>query len=115
MKRYLKFSVVFVTVWALASFAGVMFDTARAGFWTKSLMASLLLGALLAPLMTFFRPSGDSARRGRPADRNAQRFEDSQQRPDFSGGSTPEGSFEEQWPYVDSDEGDKKEAAGEHA
>ena len=113
MKRYLKLSVIFVTVWSLTSFVGVMFDTARAGFWTKSLMTALLTGALLAPLMTFFRPSSlskknalqpqdDSMYEGgmnSPENRAPQLFQQAGQQPDFSGGSSSD-SFSEQWPFV---------------
>lgn len=127
MKRYLKYIVGIVMVWSLASFIGVMFDTSRAEFWTQSLMIALLLGALLAPLMAFFRPSGSSdhaSRRPEPSSgpswyegsdayredvskQNAPRFDSEVQHPDFSGGSSSGGAFSEQWPYVDS----KKEKA----
>lgn len=103
MKRYLNLSVLVITVWALASFVGVMFDTERAGFWTQSLMTALLLGALLAPLRVFFKPSGAPNPSQQTQRSAASRF-DNQQRPDFVGGRAPSGSFSEQWPYVNKDE-----------
>lgn len=55
MRRLLSILTPLVAFWALASFAGTMFDPGNAGFWTQSLMWSLIASMVVAPFFVFSR------------------------------------------------------------
>lgn len=55
MRRLLSILTPLVAIWALASFVGTMLDPARAGFWTQSLMWSLISCMVVAPFFAFSR------------------------------------------------------------
>jgi uncharacterized membrane protein YGL010W len=63
MKRLFQTLAIFVAVWVLGSFVGVMFDAPRANLWTQSLMWALLASVILAPVFIFIgtAPPADSA------------------------------------------------------
>lgn len=53
MKRFLVVLGVLNVVWVLVSLGGVVLDGERLTFWTQHLMASLLVGVILVPLLVF--------------------------------------------------------------
>lgn len=57
-----------ISIWVLGSFAGTMVDPAHSGFWTSSLMWSLLTSLLLSPALLVaahhVRQDGASGARG---------------------------------------------------
>jgi hypothetical protein len=53
MKRFFTILATALGLWILASFTGVLADTARPEFWTTSLMWSLLAGIVIAPFYAF--------------------------------------------------------------
>jgi hypothetical protein len=55
MRRLLSILTPLVAFWALASFAGTMLDPGHAGFWTQSLMWSLIASMVVAPFFVFSR------------------------------------------------------------
>ena len=55
MRRLLSILTPLVAFWALASFAGTMLDPGNAGFWTQSLMWSLIASMVVAPFFVFSR------------------------------------------------------------
>ena len=62
MKRLFQTLAIFVAVWVLGSFVGVMLDAPRADLWTQSLMWALLASIILAPVFIFIgtSPASDS-------------------------------------------------------
>ena len=52
-----------VGLWVLASFAGTMFDPARAQLWTRSLMWSLLASLLISPALLVASPVAEPGAR----------------------------------------------------
>jgi membrane protein implicated in regulation of membrane protease activity len=52
-----------IGTWVIASFIGVMFNTANAGLWTTSLMWSLLASLVILPGLVFVYHAGESRRR----------------------------------------------------
>lgn len=64
MKRLLVSLGALNVIWVVVSLGGVVLDAARLAFWSQHLMASLLVGVLLVPLLVFVggarRPSGSS-------------------------------------------------------
>ncbi len=61
MRRILNVLTPIVALWALASFAGTMFDPGHAGFWTQSLMWSLISWMVVAPFFVFVRSQASPA------------------------------------------------------
>lgn len=53
MKRFFQVLFVWVGIWVLVSFLGVMFDPVRKNLWTQSLMWAMLSCAILAPVFIF--------------------------------------------------------------
>ena len=76
MKRLFQALAVFVGVWVLGSFLGVMLDPARANLWTQSLMSAMLSSVLLAPVSIFVGTSpSDASSEPEPPRRSEQTFE----------------------------------------
>jgi uncharacterized membrane protein YGL010W len=75
MKRLFQALAIFVAVWVLGSFLGVMFDPARANLWTQSLMWALLASVILAPVFIFIGTSPDSQSGASPSPQAEQPFE----------------------------------------
>jgi hypothetical protein len=66
----LALSVV-MGLWVIGSFVGVMFNVTNAGFWTTSLMWSLLASVLVMPALVVAHHATNRAER-RAAERRAQ-------------------------------------------
>lgn len=95
MNRLFQFLAILVGVWLLGSFAGVMFDTARANLWTQSLMWAMLSSVILAPVFLFVGTSSDSNQSPPNMPRAEERFEVDENMEV----SEPEPHGEEEWPY----------------
>ena len=112
MKRTLLYLTFAVGAWVLVSFGGAMLDPARAGFWTQSLMASLIASLVMAPFVFFLR------RRQAPV--SAPEKQEAGQATGESAAAPAVSSFEEE-PFVTEDSGRMKtlwpqeEAEREHA
>lgn len=53
MTRFFQSLAIFVGVWVLGSFLGVMLDPGHKNLWTQSLMWALLSSVILAPVFIF--------------------------------------------------------------
>ena len=95
MKRLFRSLAVFVGIWLLCSFLGVMFDPARANLWTKSLMWALLSCVILAPVFLFVGTSSGSSSSTPPSD--AERPFETDEEIDVQEDQVQE---EEGWPYT---------------
>ncbi|PEN11067.1 hypothetical protein CRI94_16735 [Longibacter salinarum] len=60
MKRFLSLALAAIGAWVLVSFGGAMIDTARAEFWTQSLMWSLVTTLVLAPVLILMSTRSDT-------------------------------------------------------
>jgi hypothetical protein len=60
MKRLFQALAIFIAIWVLGSFVGVMFDAAHANLWTQSLMWGMLASVILAPVFIFIGTSPGS-------------------------------------------------------
>jgi len=67
MKRILSVALAVIGAWVLASFAGAMFDTVRADFWTTSLMWSLLTTLVLGPVLVLLSSQSKTEEPAKPA------------------------------------------------
>jgi hypothetical protein len=67
MRRILSILTPIVALWALASFAGTMLDPGHAGFWTQSLMWSLISCMVVAPFFVFVRSQASPAQSTDPS------------------------------------------------
>ena len=72
MKRLFQALTVFVGIWVLGSFLGVMFDPARANIWTQSLMWAMLASVILAPVFIFYSTASSDATAAAPSRRSQQ-------------------------------------------
>jgi hypothetical protein len=99
MKRLFSALAIFVGIWLLGSFCGVMFDAAHKNLWTQSLMWALLSSVILAPVFLFVgtTDSGSSP----PAAPGGEPFEveGSMEVHDQNGTDEREG-----WPYTSESE-----------
>lgn len=77
MKRLFQTLAIFIGIWVLGSFLGVMFDPTRANLWTQSLMWGMLASVILAPVFIFVgtSPSGSSSPSAPPSSDADQPFE----------------------------------------
>lgn len=100
MKRFFQALAVFVGIWVLGSFLGVMFDPVRANLWTKSLMWAMLASVILAPVFIFVgtAPSQSNSQSSNRARQAEQPFE-VEERVDVSQ-QEEEASEKEEWPYT---------------
>jgi len=106
MRRLLSILTPLVAIWALASFVGTMLDPARAGFWTQSLMWSLISCMVVAPFFAFSR-NGTSRKTSSGAGRTA-----AQQPADASAQAEPfdDHSNRTLWPQAEEEEDDSVRA-----
>jgi hypothetical protein len=98
MKRLFQALAIFIAVWVLGSFLGVMFDSARANLWTQSLMWAMLASVILAPVFLFIGTSPSSNSAPSPSQQAEQPFE-VDQRVDV-GRKEEEATEREGWPYT---------------
>ena len=98
MKRLFQALAIFVAVWVLGSFLGVMFDPARANIWTQSLMWALLASVILAPVFIFIGTSPDSQSSAPRSPQAEQSFE-VDERVDVNK-KQEEVTEQEGWPYT---------------
>lgn len=96
MKRLFQGLAIFVAVWVLGSFVGVMFDAARANLWTQSLMWALLASVILAPVFIFIGTSPGSSSSARSPSQAEQSF-GVDERVDVNRQEEP--AEEEGWPH----------------
>lgn len=97
MKRLFQILAVFVVIWVLGSFLGVMFDPSRANVWTQSLMWALLASVILAPVFLFFSTDSSdssSSTSPSPAEPHFEVEESVDVRPQEKAGE------KEEWPYT---------------
>jgi hypothetical protein len=99
MKRLFNSLAVFVGIWLLGSFLGVMLDAAHKNLWTQSLMWALLSCVILAPVFIFVGTS--DATPSSPPSAEAEPFEtdDSLEIQDRDSSADQEG-----WPYTSEEE-----------
>lgn len=94
MTRLFQSLAIFVGVWVLGSFLGVMLDPSHKNLWTQSLMWAMLSCVILAPVFIFMGTSGEESTN---SGGQAQPFDE----PGESGDSPPTQSLEaEGWPYT---------------
>ena len=98
MKRLFQALAIFIAVWVLGSFVGVMFDSARANLWTQSLMWGMLASVILAPVFIFIGTSPSTDSSSSPSQHAEQPFE-VDQRVDV-GRQEEETTEREGWPYT---------------
>lgn len=98
MKRLFQTLAAFVALWVMGSFLGVMFDGARQGLWTQSLMWSMLASVILAPVFLFIgtSPSNSNTESSANPARADQPF-DVEENVEVS--QEEEASEQEGWPY----------------
>jgi hypothetical protein len=98
MKRLFQVLAAFVAIWVLGSFVGVMFDGARQGLWTQSLMWSMLVSVILAPAFIFIgtAPSKSTSKSTRNPSRTDQSFDVSEK---VEVNQEEETTEKEGWPY----------------
>jgi hypothetical protein len=94
---------LFMGVWVLASFGGVMFNVTNAGFWTTSLMWSLLASLLIMPGLVVLHHATASA--GKPAPDRPSSHPSLQEQPDFVPEEEQEGML---WPEGEKDPASQK-------
>jgi len=71
-------------VWVIGSFVGVMFNAANAGFWTTSLMWSLLASVLVMPALVIMHHANNRRASRKAAEQQAQSSESPvEQQPPF--------------------------------
>ena len=63
----------FIGAWMLASFAGVMFDSGNAAFWSTSLMWSLLSSLIIMPALVMVNHASKKASKNKAAQSSPQR------------------------------------------
>ena len=94
--RQLIFALSFLMgVWVIGSFIGVMFNVANAGFWTTSLMWSLLASVLVMPALVIIHHANNRRARKKAAEKQAQSAAPVQQQPPFIEEEEQEGAL---WP-----------------
>ena len=98
MKRFFQGLAVFVGIWLLGSFAGVMFDPPRANLWTQSLMWSMLASVILAPVFIFVGTAPSTSSGQSPSNSRAEQPFELDKRVDVNQGE--EARKEEGWPYT---------------
>lgn len=92
MKRLFQSLAIFVGVWVLGSFLGVMLDPSHKNLWTQSLMWAMLSCVILAPVFIFVGTSGDDS--ASAGGSNPEPFEEPTEPPATQ-------SLEDQgWPYT---------------
>lgn len=121
MRTFLTKLAPVIAAWVLLSFVGVMFDTARADFWTQSLMASLISSVLFAPVIIFVgrpkperlsqtpepfvpEPSRTLWPKEEPSSSAPSTSSDSSTSASSTSDSSKEELVESGWPYNDGDE-----------
>jgi len=98
MKRLFQTLAIFIAIWVLGSFLGVMFDTARANLWTQSLMWGMLASVILAPVFIFVGTSpSDSADQSAPRPSQAEQPFEVEESVDVN--QKEEAREKEGWPY----------------
>lgn len=91
MTRLFQSLAIFVGVWVLGSFLGVMLDPSHKNLWTQSLMWAMLSCVILAPVFIFVGTSGDESTN---AEGETEPFDEPAESP-------PTQSLEDEgWPYT---------------
>lgn len=101
MKRFFQVLFVWVGIWVLVSFLGVMFDPVRKNLWTQSLMWAMLSCAILAPVFIFVGTGSSTTVENSPS--SAERPFD--QPPSSTVAEMEESSHEQGWPHTTEQEG----------
>jgi NADH:ubiquinone oxidoreductase subunit 6 (subunit J) len=99
MKRLFQALAIFVAIWVLGSFVGVMLDPARANIWTQSLMWAMLASVILAPVFIFVGTSPKSASQSSAPPQAEQPFE-VDENVDVSQQQEEDAREREGWPYT---------------
>jgi hypothetical protein len=99
MKRLFSSLAIFVGIWLLGSFCGVMFDPAHKNLWTQSLMWALLSSVILAPVFLFVGTADSESSKAAAPGGEPFEVDGSMEINDQNGNEKQEG-----WPYTSESE-----------